>query len=277
MQKDSRNDSVGQPVRLIQITDSHLYRHSDGALLGLNTRDSFDRVIDLIAAQHQNRHIDLIVGTGDIAQDAAAQSYHQFATGVSRLAAPFYWVPGNHDRRAVMLSLGEYQSAFQTRVVHRNWQILLLDTSVAGEVHGFLSADELARLEQQLSDLTDGVQHTMVCLHHNPVPGTAGWMSEIGLHNADALLAILSRHRQSVRAVVYGHIHQELDFVSDDLRFICTPSTCIQFKPHVEDFTLDLLAPAYRWFDLYDNGHLETAVERLRNYVVNVDLNAGGY
>jgi Icc protein len=117
----------------------------------------------------------------------------------------------------------------------------------------------------------------MVCLHHNPVPGTASWMSDIGLKNADALLAILAQHGASVRAVVYGHIHQTLDFYHQGLRFFCTPSTCIQFKPYVEEFTLDMLAPAYRWIDLYADGRLETAVERLKDYTIKVDMNAGGY
>lgn len=277
MRKDSRNDSVTRPVRLIQITDSHLYRHPEGALLGLNTRDSFDQVIDLVVHHHQDQGIDLVVGTGDIAQDAAAESYHLFAQGMSRINAPFYWVPGNHDSRSVMLSLPEYPSAFKTQIVHGNWQVLMLDTSVAGQVHGFLTDAELERLAEQLAHPPDGTEHTLVCLHHNPMPGNAGWMSEIGLHNAEALLGILSRYVHRVRAIVYGHIHQELDFVHNDLRFICTPSTCIQFKPHVEDFTLDLLAPAYRWFDLHEDGRIETAVERLKNYVVNVDLSAGGY
>jgi Icc protein len=38
-----------------------------------------------------------------------------------------------------------------------------------------------------------------------------------------------------------------------------------------------MLAPAYRWFDLYADGRLETAVERLKDYTIKVDMNAGGY
>ena len=153
----------------------------------------------------------------------------------------------------------------------------MLDTSSPGNVHGVLSDQELQRLQQQLSCLPAGVEHTMVCLHHNPVPGTASWMSDIGLKNADALLAIFTQQSASVRAVVYGHIHQTLDFYHQGLRFFCTPSTCIQFKPHVEEFTLDMLAPAYRWFDLYADGRLETAVERLNDYTIKVDMSASNY
>lgn len=277
MQTDSRLDSSKKPLRLIQITDSHLYGQPDGTLLGLNTQESFEQVIALIINHHNEQKIDLIVGTGDIAQDAEAQSYHRFADQISRLSAPFYWVPGNHDSRQVMQSLTDYQSALQNRIVCHNWQILMLDTSVDGEVHGYLTGTELQRLQQQLSHLPDGVEHTIVCLHHNPLPGNAEWMSEIGLRNADALLAILKQHRNTVRAVVHGHVHQALDQIQDGIRFICSPSTCVQFKPYAGDFTLDLLAPAYRWFDLYEDGRIQTEVERLQGYVVNVDVNAEGY
>lgn len=274
MQKNSR-DVSDNPLRLVQITDTHLYRDPRAVLLGLNTQQSFEKVIDLIAAsQHAP---ELIVATGDISQDASIESYHRFAAGMARISAPYYWIPGNHDSRQVMSSLPEYQHANTTRIVHGNWQILMLDTSVENEVHGYLSIAELDRLEQQLSHLSDGVQHSLICLHHNPVPGTAGWMSEIGLQNACAFTGVLKKYSSSVRAVVYGHIHQTLDFMQDNFRFICTPSTCIQFKPHVQDFTLDMQAPAYRWFELYADGRIETAVERLQDYTINVDMNAGGY
>lgn len=274
MQKDSRKFR-DNPLQLIQITDTHLYRDPRAALLGLNTQRSFEEVVDLIARTREKP--DLIIATGDIAQDASIESYHRFAAGVAKLNAPFYWVPGNHDSRKIMRSLPEYQAANNTRVVSGNWQILMLDTSVESEVFGFLAEEELNRLEQQLSQLTDGVQHTLICLHHNPVQGTAGWMGDIGLRNANVLMSVLAGFPESVRGIVYGHIHQTLDFMFDGFRFFCTPSTCIQFKPHVEDFELDMQAPAYRWFELHADGRIETAVERLQDYTINVDLSAGGY
>lgn len=274
MQKASR-EFREKPLRLIQITDTHLYRDPRAVLLGLNTHESFEKIVDLIARTRGTP--DVIVGTGDIAQDASRESYQRFAEIVSRLNAPFYWIPGNHDNRKVMLALTDYPNAFDTQLVFGNWQILMLDTSSPGNVHGVLSDAELARLQQQLSQLPAGVEHSMICLHHNPVPGTASWMSDIGLKNADAMLAILKQYPATVRAVVYGHIHQTLDFEHEGFRFFCTPSTCIQFKPYVEEFALDMLAPAYRWFDLYADGRLETAVERLQDYVIKVDMNAGGY
>ncbi len=281
MQKKTRDDRA-RPLRLIQITDTHLYRDPAAALLGLNTQDSFVRVVDLIARQQPDP--DWIVATGDIAQDASAEAYQRFVDTIARIPAPFCWIPGNHDRRSVMTSTPAFRAAFMERVQLGNWQIIMLDTSVPGEVHGLLSDRELAHLEASLASAgsekrgadDDTVDHSLVCLHHNPIPGSAGWMQEIGLHNADALLEILERH-DSVRGVVYGHIHQTLDFEAHGQRFYCTPSTCIQFKPGVEDFALDLRCPAYRWFDLHADGRIESQVERIEDYEINVDQSAGGY
>src|SRR5690606_5938432 len=110
MRKNLR-DFRNNPLRLIQITDTHLYRDPNAELLGLNTQQSFDEILDLIASTHADADADVILGTGDIAQDASVQSYHRFAAGVARLNAPFYWIPGNHDSRKTMLSLPEYQAA----------------------------------------------------------------------------------------------------------------------------------------------------------------------
>lgn len=274
MQNDPR-DFREYPLQLIQITDTHLYRDPRAALLGLNTQQSFEKVIDLIASQRETP--DAIIATGDIAQDAEVESYHRFAEGIARFSAPFYWVPGNHDCRKVMHSLPEYQAANAARVVLGNWQLLMLDSSVENEVHGFLSETELDRLEQHLAHLPEGVEHSLIFLHHNPVPGMAEWMSDIGLRNANVLLDVIGNFSASVRAISYGHIHQALDFKRDGLRFFCTPSTCIQFKPHAGEFELDIQAPAYRWFKLHADGRIETDVERLQNYNINVDMNAVGY
>lgn len=275
MQTKTRDDRA-RPLRLIQITDTHLYRNPAAALLGLNTQDSFVRVVDLIARQQPDP--DWIIATGDIAQDASVEAYQRFADTISTLPAPFCWIPGNHDRRSVMTSTPAFKAAFVERVQLGNWQIIMLDTSVPGEVHGLLADHELAHLEASLASVANDptVDHSLVCLHHNPIPGTATWMQDIGLHNADAFLEILKRH-DSVRGVVYGHIHQTLDFEAHGQHFYCTPSTCIQFKPGVEDFALDLRCPAYRWFDLHVDGRIESAVERLQDYTVNVDQSASGY
>jgi Icc protein len=42
-----------------------------------------------------------------------------------------------------------------------------------------------------------------------------------------------------------------------------TPSTCVQFKPLVDDFELDTRPPGFRFLTLYDDGQIDTQVEWL--------------
>lgn len=263
-------------LRLLQITDSHLFKDPSAALLNLNTQKSFEKVLELV--QSNENGVDLILASGDISQDASYESYIRFGKAMDVLGAPFVWIPGNHDRRTVMESIKGYESAFAKVVTNDTWQVIMLDSSVVGEVHGMLHDEDLEHLRQSLAaaqrDAT--IEHTLVCLHHNPVPGSAGWMDGIGLHN-DAEFLELIDNSSTVRAVVYGHIHQELDFERKGIRFFCTPSTCIQFKPEVLDFTLDSVSPAYRWFDLHDDGTITSGVERVTGFSFDVDHSSTGY
>jgi Icc protein len=269
-------ETAGAPVRVVQITDTHLFRDPRAALLKLNTQDSFEKVVELMAAKEAG--IDVILATGDIAQDASVEAYLRFGKAMQSFQAPFYWIPGNHDRRRVMESLEQHQDAFTNLVSLSNWQVILLDSSVVGEVHGHLSDRELIHLEESLQAAQDNpqIEHCLVCLHHNPVPGSAEWMEGIGLHNDAAFLAVIDRFK-IVRAVIYGHIHQELDFMRNDVRYFCTPSTCIQFKAEVTEFALDDVNPAYRWLHLHDDGHIESAIERVTAYKFEVDHTSTGY
>lgn len=267
-------------VRVVQITDSHLYGDRDAELLKMNTQESFERVLELVAESEAG--MDLILATGDIAQDASPAAYERFARHLQALRVPFYWIPGNHDRRTVMARMNEqgpvYREASRRQIVVGHWQVLMLDSSVPGEVYGRLPPEELEFLDRGLEEaaVDPDIHHTLVCLHHNPHPGTASWMEGIGLRNADELLAMLAG-RETVRAVLHGHIHQTLDYEEDGIRFLCTPSTCIQFKPGVTDFTLDDQAPAYRWLELLEDGRIETGVERVPGFEVVVDHASEGY
>ena len=92
--------AIKSPIRLIQITDTHLYGNSAGTLLKMNTQDSMEHVVKMV--KENEEVIDLILATGDIAQDASLDAYKNFISVMNELNAPFRWIPGNHDSAAVM-------------------------------------------------------------------------------------------------------------------------------------------------------------------------------
>ncbi|PJO85956.1 3',5'-cyclic-AMP phosphodiesterase, partial [Salmonella enterica subsp. enterica serovar Kentucky] len=70
---------------------------------------------------------------------------------------------------------------------------------------------------------------------------------------------------------------QELDLDLNGRRLLASPSTCVQFKPHCANFTLDTIAPVWRTLELRPNGVLETDVHLLHDILFRPDTAAEGY
>jgi Icc protein len=260
-------------VRVVQLTDTHLKGYSGGKLLGLDTDYSLQAIVDLVNAQYPKP--DLLLGTGDLADSGAADAYQRLQGYFGQITAQHYWLPGNHDLRDVMVDIaGAGRLPGELRV--GNWQILMLDSQLPGEVGGHLGAGELARLEAALGAAEAAGLYTLVCLHHQPVPVGCSWLDEQMVSDAAEFFAILHRFPR-VRGVLWGHVHQELDQVCEELRLLCSPSTCVQFLPGQTDFAVDALAPGYRWLELSPAGVIRTGVSRAEAHSFYVDREAGGY
>lgn len=259
-------------VCLVQLTDSHLYADPDADLLGLDTSASLQAVIDLV--REEVPRMDLVLATGDIAQDGSERAYRRFIEAVESLPAPCYWLPGNHDDAMMMARIGAETGLSKNWVDAGNWRIVLLDSSIPGAVAGHLAESQLTVLESALA--STGERFVMVCLHHHPVPIGCDWMDPLGLLNADDLLPRLSADDR-VKVVLWGHIHQELDQQLGGLRLLATPSTCVQFAKHSADFATDTQPPGYRSLILLPDGRIETRVSRLQPSRFLPDPGAVGY
>jgi Icc protein len=259
-------------VLLVQITDSHLFAEADGRLLGLDTHDSLGKVVDLVLAEQPV--IDLALATGDLSQDGSVASYQRFREQSSRLRAPIRWCPGNHDELTAMRAVADPERLLEPVAEVGAWRVVLLDTLVPGAVFGRLAEEQLTFLERTLRQAPD--RHHLICLHHHPVAIGSRWMDRIGLHDAEALFEVLDRH-SNVRALLWGHIHQEFDGWRDGVRLLASPSTGVQFAPGSEDFQVDTRAPGYRWLRLHADGRIETGVSRVSGIAFEVDYSVRGY
>jgi len=264
---------AGDTIRIIQMTDTHLKAFEGGKLLGLDTDYSLQAVIQLAKVEYPQPH--LLLGTGDLADSGAGDAYRRLVGYFDEVTENHFWLPGNHDLREVMVDVaGKRRMPGEIRV--GRWQIVMLDSQLPGEVGGHLGAAELARLENCLeAGAADGL-YTLVCLHHQPVPVGCDWLDEQMVSDARAFFEVLGRFPR-VRAVLWGHVHQELDRRQDGLRLLCSPSTCVQFMPQQEDFALDTRSPGYRWLELDADGSLRTGVSRAESQVFPVDRKAPGY
>ena len=264
------------PIKITQITDTHLYGKPSGTLLKMNTSETLGHVMELVKANEDK--IDLVLATGDIAQDASDKAYTNFLEIIASLNSPFRWIPGNHDNATVMNRIAEGTGASEKTAQLNNWLIILLDTSILGQVHGKLEKTEINFLTSVLraAEKDDSIEHCLITMHHNPVPGSSAWMKDIGLENGEKFFEAIKISKK-VRCVLYGHIHQELDFEHEGIRCLCTPSTCIQFKPKVTSFSLDRVNPGYRSLQLFADGSIESKVRRVSGETFEADYNSPGY
>jgi 3',5'-cyclic-AMP phosphodiesterase len=261
-------------VRVVQLTDTHLCQVRGGTLLGMDTDHSLQSVIDLV--KKERSAVDLLLGTGDLADGGAGPAYERLQQYFDQLTTDNYWLPGNHDCRAKMAVAATSDMRLCREIRAGRWQILLLDSQVPGQVGGGLGAPELALLEQALLSAQELNLHTLVCLHHQPVVIGCDWLDQQMVSDAPAFFDVLDRF-PGVRAVLWGHVHQEIDRQRNGVRLLASPSTCVQFAPGSAKFKADDQPPGYRWLDLHSDGRVETAVSRVRDVEFVVELDSGGY
>lgn len=250
-------------LRLLQFTDTHLFSDPQGTLRGTRTLASLEAC--LAHARARFLPADLIAVTGDLVQDDPA-AYGVLELLFADLGAPVLLIPGNHDLPDELRR--RFPSApFQvggTRLAGP-WAVVLLDTSfeVSGAGEGRLGPSALRRLAADLDELQD--RHVLVCLHHPPVAMESPGLDALGLADSEAFLATL-RGRGNVRGIAWGHAHQSLDLFRGGVRLMCTPATCMQFKPRDPGFVIDGRPPGYRVIDLHDDGGIATEVVWLEGY-----------
>ena len=260
--------------RIVQVTDPHLFNDPNSELLGINTQASFSQVLTEIQQQHYA--YDLVLATGDLVQDSSDNGYLRFCENVKSLEKMVFWIPGNHDFQPKMVEFltKENVNAGKHILLGEHWQILLLDSQVQGVPHGQLEAEELAWLQAKLAAYPQ--RYTLVVLHHHLLSTGSRWLDQHNLRNPHELAGILEPFPR-VKAILYGHIHQQVDSSWHGYHVMATPSTCVQFKPDCNSFTLDTLQPGWREIELYADGRIETRVKRIQQASFLPNFQESGY
>ncbi len=249
---------MNDALRLLQFSDPHLFADPTARLKGVCSHESLRAVLAHARARHWNA--DALLLTGDLVHDDAS-GYAHLRTLFGGLGKPVYCLPGNHDdlpAYAAALAGAPFQLGGQVDFAH--WRVVMLDSVVPGRAHGQLSAAELQRLDAALA--TAGERHVLIGLHHHPVNLASSWLDQVMLLNAAEFFAVTDRHA-GVRAICWGHVHQQFDVRRKGVRLMAVPSTCAQFLPASDDFAVDPAAPGYRRMTLHANGSIDSEVVRV--------------
>ena len=264
----------GNTVRLIQITDTHLCAEPGGTLLDMDTDRSLELVIQ--CALKERVAPDGLLCTGDLSDQGSAQAYRRLIRYLGAIAAPDFWLPGNHDDHSQMLAAvsgsnrlcGEFQAG--------GWQVVMLNSQIPGAVGGHLGDAERQRLQASLERAQAEGLYTLICMHHQPVAIGSAWIDEQMVQDADQFWEVVESF-DSVKGVLWGHVHQQIDARRGDIALMASPSSCVQFAPGSETFKADDQPPGYRWLELCADGSINTEVSRVTDAEFIVDLDSGGY
>ena len=216
-------------IQVIQITDTHISSDHEAILKGINPVKTLQTIVKKIKEDYPA--LSCLIVTGDLTQDKSTGSYTYLKELLSTINAPSYWLAGNHDQIDLMRAINP--AAMQRLVDLGSWQVVLLNTQVTNKVVGYISDIELSFLDSCLSK--NPTKHTLIALHHHPVPIQSTWMDRIMLMNPESLSEIILLHK-NVKAIIHGHVHQLREYQFCNLPLMATPSTCVQFAPGTQNF-----------------------------------------
>jgi len=266
---------VDSDINIVQITDTHLGAEPNTPLVGMDTDDSLGAVLELVRARSANPN--LLIATGDLSDRGALDAYFRLRKYTRDICEHQFWLLGNHDHAETLRkSAEENGNLLRNDIRIGSWQILMLNSQIPGEVGGRLGPRQQAILEQGLEHAAEAGLYTLVCLHHQPQPVGSAWIDSQAVRDADEMFETLVRYK-GVKGVLWGHVHQEVDYLYEGVRMLATPSTCIQFAKHSDDFKIDDLPPGYRSLRLLPSGEIETVVHRVTDRQFQVDLDSPGY
>ncbi len=265
--------TASDSVLVVQLSDSHLFAEEGGRLLGMDTADSLTQVVRLVGEEQPA--IDLVLATGDLSQDGSVESYQRFREITASIAAPARWFPGNHDELGPMREAAADTDLLDPVIDLGAWRVILLDSTIPGAVPGQMTVEQIHLLERAIQAAPD--KHLLISFHHHPVPIGSRWMDRIGIYNPERLFAVLDRPIRRCAACSGATFTRRSTASAATLRLLASPSTCVQFAPGSEDFSVDRPAPGYRWLRLMADGRVETGVSRVTDIEFEVDYSIKGY
>ncbi|WP_185984768.1 phosphodiesterase [Aureimonas mangrovi] len=244
-------------MKIIQITDTHLVPRGL-TLYGLDPAARLELVVEDVMARHADA--DLLAITGDLCNDGEPGAYALLRDILSPLPMPVRLMLGNHDDRL------NFRQAFPEQPVDAGGfvqsvldtaygRLLFLDTHHPKTLGGRYCAARRGWLESALAEAGD--TPVTVFLHHPPLSCGLAHFRNIGLHDAEAVLAPLRAHRGGVRHILFGHIHVALSGTSaEGFAYSSGQSSAHRFAAELDDPTPFWVEdhPCYRIVMLDENG-----------------------
>jgi Icc protein len=242
-------------VKIIQLSDCHISADPDAVYRGINPREMLRALLPAVRSWGP----ELVLITGDLAEDASEGAYAFLRQELDRIEAPVLTIPGNHD------DAGLQSEAFADTPVldplsriSGGWKLVLLNSAVAGRIAGELTERMLAGLRAELETAETPV---LVAVHHQPVPTASPWIDRYPLEQPERFWSVVDA-QPLVRAVIWGHIHHDYRARRGGVDLLGAPSTAANSRPESGAFVADGAGPACRWINLEPDGGLDCGLLR---------------
>jgi len=245
-------------LRIIQISDCHVSAEPDALYRGQDADVNFKKILRLAKRWKPA----LVLLTGDVSEDGSRQSYERVSGLLAQAGVPVLALPGNHDDVEVMRRYFPVGPWDGPQIIELdNWQLVLLDSTEPGRIDGCFSKSHLELIHACLHDKDK--RHTLVALHHQPVPVGAPWIDRYMLESPGRFFEVIDQAPQ-VRCIVWGHVHHDFRMQRKGTILLGAPSSVASSIPGAERFTLDPVGPACRWLELSACGKVNTGVLNLK-------------
>ncbi len=220
---------------IVQLTDLHVRPVGIAAYRVAETNMLTARALRAVARVQPVP--DAVIITGDLTDCGLASEYALLRDMLAQhLRIPVHVIPGNHDRREMLLA-GLPGVPHEGGFVHYAvddlpLRLVMLDTVVPGAGHGELCPARLDWLDHILAQQPD--KPTLIGMHHPPFQCGIAHMDAIALHAPAAFEAVVRRHAQ-VQRIVCGHHHRPVTaMLGTALASIC-PSVAHQVELDLSD------------------------------------------
>ena len=173
-------------------------------------RERLEAAINHINAHHADASLCVI--SGDIVDRGSADDYAAVAKALSGLHCPYYPLPGNHDKRALLkehLPVPENCMAefVQYPVITDDAVLLCLDTHHLGHDDGEFCEERFEWLSQKLEEHSD--QSIILFFHHPPMSLGLPMQDTDQMKEGSKFLDFLEGHN-NVAHICMGHVHRPI-------------------------------------------------------------------
>jgi 3',5'-cyclic-AMP phosphodiesterase len=253
------------PLLIAQISDLHIKPAGELAYQQVDTAAALKRCITHLNGMRPRPA--MVVASGDLVDGGQTEEYAHLKRLLADLALPLVAIPGNHDAREPMRRAFPNQPYAQSKgpmnfhIAVGPLDLILIDSSVAGQDHGAIEDETPAWLEATLSLSRN--RPALLFVHHPPFATGIRYMDAMNLQNAEDLARILRPHPRA-RMIACGHVHRAIytQFAGRAASICPAPNHAVALDLSPEPAPALIIEPPgmhlHAWFDGSDYGDVVT-------------------